>query len=167
MSGWQEGGEIESLVTEGLLSEKISSFTLAPPLVVESGTSVSDVVKQIQERGVGYVLVCNNGRLTGIMTERDVLLKIVARDVDYSDKVDSFMTPDPVTLTNESTVGDAIALMIDRNFRNVPIVNSDTREPLAVFSVRHVIDYLTESFPEQVMNLPPRPHQKMTTREGG
>lgn len=116
---------------------------------------------------MGYVLVCNEKKLAGIMTERDVLLKIVARDVDYAEPVDNFMTRDPDTLTNGHTIGDGIALMNEKKFRHVPIVDRDTGEPLAVFSVRYVIDYLTESFPEQVMNLPPRPHQKMITREGG
>jgi hypothetical protein len=35
-----------------------------------------------------------------------------------------------------------------------------------LFSIQDVIDYVTEAFPEHVMNLPPRPHQKMTTPEG-
>jgi CBS domain-containing protein len=153
-------------VTKGLLSEKISSLKLREPLLVETGTSVGEVVEQVQKRGVGYVLVCNGKKLIGIMTERDVLLKIVARDVDYAEPVDNFMTRDPDTLTNDATIGDGIALMDEKHFRHVPIVDRDTGEPLAVFSVRYVIDYLAESFPEQVMNLPPRPHQKMITREG-
>lgn len=154
-------------MAKGLLSEKISSLKLRPPLIVESGTSVSEVVAQVKKRGVGYVLVCNDNKLVGIMTERDVLLKIVARAVDYAEPVDNFMTRDPVTLTNGHTIGDGIALMNEKKFRHVPIIDRDSGEPVAVFSVRYVIDYLTESFPEQVMNLPPRPHQKMITREGG
>lgn len=154
-------------MTKGLLSEKISSLKLSPPSVVESGTSVGEVVRQVQEKRVGYVLVCNNKQLIGIMTERDVLLKIVARDVDYAEPVDNFMTRDPDTLTSDSTVGDGVALMIDKKFRHVPIIDRETREPVAVFDVSHVVDYVTESFPEYVINLPPRPHQKMITREGG
>lgn len=154
-------------MSKGLLSERINSLKLSSPLLVQGGTSVGEVVEQVQRRGVGYVLVCNGKKPIGIMTERDVLLKIVARDVDYSEPVDNFMTRDPDTLTSESTVGDGIALMNEKQFRHVPIVDKATGEVLAVFSVRHVIDYVTESFPEQVMNLPPRPHQKMTTREGG
>lgn len=154
-------------MTTGLLGEKISAFTIAEPLIVQTGDSVGDVVQKVQTHGVGYVLICAGKSLAGIMTERDVLLKVVARDVDYSEPVDNFMTRNPVTLTNDSTVADAIALMIDRNFRNIPILDKDTGEPQAVFSVRYIIDYLAESFPEQLMNLPPRPHQKMTTREGG
>lgn len=154
-------------MSQGLLDERISSLKLSSPLLVEAGTPVGDVVEQVQKRGVGYVLICNGRKPIGIMTERDVLLKVVARDVDYSEPVDNFMTRDPDTLTNDSTIGDGIALMDEKRFRHIPIVDKATGDVLAVFSVRHVIDHVTESFPEQVMNLPPRPHQKMTTREGG
>ena len=106
-------------------------------------------------------------RLIGIMTERDVLLKIVARAVDYSEPVDNFVTRDPDTLPNDATLGEAVTLMSEKDFRHVPIVDKTTGEAVAIFSIRYVIDYLAESFPEQVINLPPRPHQKMTTREGG
>ncbi|MCH8815479.1 MAG: CBS domain-containing protein [Chloroflexi bacterium] len=101
------------------------------------------------------------------MTERDVLLKIVARDVDYKEPVDNFMTKDPATLPKRATLGEAVRLMNDRDFRHIPIVDESTGEAVAIFSIRYVIDYLAESFPEQVLNLPPRPHQKMITPEGG
>lgn len=154
-------------MSQALLDEKVSSLKLSSPLLVQGGTSVGEVVEQVQRRGVGYVLVCSGKNPIGIMTERDVLLKIVARDVDYSEPVDNFMTRDPDTLTSDCTIGDGIALMNEKRFRHVPIVDRATGEVVAVFSVRHVIDHVTESFPEQVMNLPPRPHQKMTTPEGG
>ena len=135
--------------------------------MVESGTAVGEVVEAIQKHQVGYVLVSAERKLVGIMTERDILLKIVARHVDYSEPVDNFMTPDPETLSNDATLGEAVSLMSKKDFRHVPIVDKSTGEAVAIFSIRYVIDYLAESFPEQVLNLPPRPHQTMTTREGG
>lgn len=135
--------------------------------MVQSGTPVGTVVEEIQNRRVGYVLIASAKTLIGIMTEHDILLKIVARDVDYSEPVDNFMTRDPETLPDDATLGEAVSLMSEKDFRHVPIVDKTTGEAIAIFSMRYVIDYLAESFPEQVINLPPRPHQKMTTREGG
>ena len=76
------------------------------------------------------------------------------------------MTPEPVTLTKDRTIGEAITLMNDEDFRNIPIVDAETGEPIALFNVRDIIHHLAESFPEHVLNLPPRPHQKMLTPEG-
>ena len=125
-----------------------------------------EVIQKVQREGSGYVLVSKDGRPVGIMTERDVLMKVVARDVDYAEPVDGFMTPDPVMLTPDNTIGEAISLMNEHGFRNIPIINPSTGEAVSLFRIQDVIDYLAEAYPEKVLNLPPRPHQLMRTPEG-
>ncbi|HEY5625566.1 MAG TPA: CBS domain-containing protein, partial [Dehalococcoidia bacterium] len=137
-----------------------------PPVVVESGTSIGTVVEEIERGAVGCVVVCQGPRLIGILTERDVLIKVVARDVDYAKPVDEFMTPDPITLPLSATIGEAVTIMIERKFRHIPITEDGGERPLAVFSIKDVIDLVAQSFPAHVLNLPPRPHQEMSTREG-
>jgi CBS domain-containing protein len=149
-----------------MLTDRISTLPLTPPATVEAGTSVQQVVDEVQRRNVGCLLVYEGDHLTGIITERDVLLKVVARDVDYATPVEAFMTAEPVTLTLEDTVGDAANLMTERNFRHIPIVDGGGRA-VGVVSIKDIINLIAESFPEQVLNLPPRPHQKMETPEGG
>ena len=56
--------------------------------------------------------------------------------------------------------------MNDHGIRNIPVVDPKTGEAKAIFRIQDVIDYVAESFPGQVLNLPPQPHQKMTTPEG-
>ena len=145
------------------MSEKIATLKLPPPLRVVSGTSVKEVIDQVQRHQAGCILVCEGRRLVGMMTERDVLMKVVARDVSSDEPVDRFMTPHPQTLTADHTVGEAISLM---NQEYVPIVDKETGEAKALFRVQDVIDFLAESFPEQVINLPPRSDQQMRTPEG-
>jgi CBS domain-containing protein len=149
-----------------VLSDKIVTLNLARPLSVQSGANVRQVIETVQRHQVGAVIVCEGTRPIGIMTERDVLMKIVRRDVDYDEAVDKFMTPAPLTLTAEDTLGDAIRLMNDHGFRNIPIVDARTGEVTALFHVSGIIHHLAESFPEHVLNLPPRPHQQMQTQEG-
>lgn len=149
-----------------MLSDKIVALKLPPPPHVASGSSVRRVIETVQGHRTGAVLVCEGRRLIGIMTERDVLMKVIARDVNYDEPVDRFMTPNPQTLTPDRTIGEAISLMNREGFRNIPIVDAKTGDVLALFRVRDVIDYLAESFPEWVINLPPRPDQKMKTPEG-
>jgi len=149
-----------------VLSDKIVSLKLPLPLCVASGSSVRQVIETVQRQRSGAVVVCDGKRPIGIMTERDVLMKVISRDVSYDDPVDTFMTREPRTLTPESTIGEAITLMNDEGFRNIPIVDATTGEALALFRVRDVIDHLAESFPEHVLNLPPRTDQKLNTQEG-
>lgn len=149
-----------------VLSDKVVTLKLAPPLSVATGTSMGDVIDTVQRHRAGAVLICESKRLIGIITERDVLMKVIARDVNYDEPVDKFMTANPRTLPPDATIGEAITLMNSEEFRNIPIVDPETNEAVAIFRVRDVIDHLAESFPEHVINLPPRPHQKMKTAEG-
>ena len=149
-----------------MLTEKIGTLDRTPPVVVESGTSIGTVVEEIERGAVGCVIVCQGPKLIGILTERDVLVKVVARDVDYATPVDEFMTPDPITLPLSATIGEAVNIMIEREFRHIPITEDGGEKPVAVFSIKDVIDLLAQSFPAHVLNLPPRPHQEMSTREG-
>ena len=149
-----------------MLNDKILTLKLPSPLSVQSGTSMRAVIDTVQKQQAGAVLICEGSRLIGIMTERDVLMKVVTRDVSYDEPVDKFMTPNPRTLTRDHTVGEAITLMNSEEFRNIPIVDAKTGEAVALIRVRDIIDNLAESFPEHIINLPPRPHQKMQTAEG-
>jgi CBS domain-containing protein len=124
------------------------------------------VIQNVQRRGAGCVLVSKKKRPIGIMTERDVLMKVVARDVHYDEPVDNFMTPYPITLTPDETIGEAISLMNREGFRNVPIIDPRSGEAIALFRIQDVIDYLAEAYPQKVLNLPPMPHQLLTTPEG-
>lgn len=149
-----------------MLVDRIASLPLTRPVTVESGSSVGGLIDEVQRKNVGCVLVSEQGKLVGIITERDVLLKIVARDVPNTAVVDEYMTSNPVTLTMGHSIGDAVNLMNERNFRHIPVVDA-TGEPRGIVSVKDIINLIAESFPEKVLNLPPRPHQKMETPDGG
>ena len=150
-----------------MLTDRIRTLPLTPPVTVESGTAVGRVVEVVQKRNVGCVLVYEAGRMVGIVTERDMLLKVVARDVDYATtKIDDVMTREPVTLSPGDSIGDAATLMTERRFRHIPIIAQDGTAT-GIVSIKDIIALLAESLPEQVLNLPPRPHQRMETPEGG
>jgi len=127
---------------------------------------VREVIRKVRQHGAGCVLVSKNSRPIGIMTERDVLMKVVARAVDYDEPVDAFMTREPRTMTPDDNIGDAISLMNREGFRNVPIIDPGSGAAIALFRIQDVIDYLAEAYPEKVLNLPPMPHQLLATPEG-
>jgi CBS-domain-containing membrane protein len=66
----------------------------------------------------------------------------------------------------EQTVADAIELMQSGKFRNIPVIDDDRRLVGVVRQV-DILKFLAESFPEELLNLPPRPHQRMEQAEGG
>ena len=75
------------------------------------------------------------------------------------------MNREPRTFRIDDTVHDAIQLMATGVYRNVPIVDEDRRVVGIVRQV-DILKYLAEAFPEELLNLPPRPHQRMKESEG-
>jgi len=111
-------------------------------------------------------LVCDNNRIAGILTERDILNKVAGETVSFDSPVEHFMTRDPKVLTADDYLSDAVLLMESGDYRHVPIVDGEGRVE-GMISIHNIIDLLAEIFPEEVLNLPPRTNQYMTTREGG
>lgn len=150
-----------------LAEERLGVLSRRQPVTVPPGTLLSDCVHAIQQTGTGdSVFVCDaDGRLVGVLTERDIFGRIIAGKVDLDQPVETLMTTEPKTLDLEQTIGDAIALMQTGRYRNVPIVDAG-RHLVGVVRQADIIKYLAESFPEELLNLPPRTHQRMKEPEG-
>ena len=150
-----------------ITEERLRVLSRRQPVTVEPGTSLADCVRAIQRTGTGdSVFVCDaSGRLVGVLTERDVFARIVGGTVDLQQPVESLMTTDPKTLDLDDTIRDAIVLMQTGRYRNVPMVDAN-RQLVGVVRQSDIIKFLAESFPEELLNLPPRPHQRMKEPEG-
>jgi len=150
-----------------LTEERLRVLSRRRPVTVRPGTSLADCLRAIQRTGTGdSVFVCaTDGRLVGVLTERDIFGRIVAGRVDLTQPVESLMTQEPKTLDLDRTIRDAIVLMQTGRYRNVPIVD-DAGQLVGVVRQADIIKYLAESFPEELLNLPPRPHQRMKEPEG-
>jgi CBS domain-containing protein len=150
-----------------LTDERLRVLSRRQPVTVLPGTSLAECLAAIQRTGTGdSVFVCEpDGRLVGVLTERDIFGKIVGGDVDMLQPVESMMTSDPRTLDLDQTIRDAIDLMQTGRYRNVPTVD-ERGHLLGVIRQQDIIKYLAESFPEELLNLPPRPHQRMKEPEG-
>lgn len=151
-----------------LADEKLTVLNRREPISVPPGTSLLDCIAEIRKAGVGdSVLVCDEqNRLLGVLTERDIFAKLIGTDVDLSQPVEAYLTTEPRTLHPDQTVREALELMQTGRYRNVPIVD-ESRTLVGVVRQVDIIRYLAESFPQELLNLPPRPHQRMETSEGG
>jgi CBS domain-containing protein len=152
---------------ERLIREPIGKSEPRRAICVNPHTSVTDAIALMKQHGMGCVLVEAERRLVGIFTERDVLFRVVGSGLDPArTPVSQVMTPDPETLTMQDELAWVLNLMAVGGFRHVPIVDDNGR-PLAVFSVKHIVERLVEFFPNDVLNLPPHPGKNIArTREG-
>jgi CBS domain-containing protein len=154
-----------------LVEERLGVVSTRDPVIVQPGTPLRDCVAAIQRTGTGDSVFVKDadGRLVGVLTERDIFGRLVGGDVgpiDLDQPVESLMTTQPQHLHLHETIRDAIALMQTGRYRNVPLLDDDDHL-IGVVRPQDILKYLAEAFPEELLNLPPRPHQQMEKPEGG
>jgi CBS domain-containing protein len=126
---------------------------------VTPDSSVKEAIAIMKEKGIGAVLVCEKDphRMLGIFTERDLLLRVAGKGWDLDEhKVSEVLTANPDCLTPRDTVGFALKMMMTHGYRHIPLIRKDGK-PYGLVSVRDLLMYLSEHFPEDVINLPPEP----------
>jgi len=147
-------------------TDPISALGLPSPVSIGRDATVGAALAAVQRHGMGYVLVVDaDRRPVGIMSEREVLMRVVARDVKYDESVDTYMSQGPRTLTSKDQIARAIQIMVEGGEGNIPIVDEAGRA-VAVLRTLDIIHFLAEAFTAQLLNLPPRPHQLIPEPEG-
>jgi signal-transduction protein with cAMP-binding, CBS, and nucleotidyltransferase domain len=151
-----------------LFAEPIRSLhRRAGHVAVPPGTTIGVAARIMKEHRVGCVLVEAGGRLLGIFTERDILTKLVGTGYDPATvKVDGVMTRNPETLTPEDPIAFALHRMSVGGYRHLPLMDTAGR-PVGILSVKDIVDYLAEHFPEEILNIPPEPGKQPRIPEGG
>ena len=143
---------------EQALHEPIRLLPYTPPVCVSPQTSVAEAVRAMKEKEIGGILVEEDERLVGIFTERDLLNKLIGsgRDLDQTPVAD-VMTAETEALPVDADIAFALRMMGEGGYRRIPLVDEENR-PVGILSVKHIISYLAEFFPQDVLNLPPLPH---------
>lgn len=151
----------------GLIDEKLKQLSGREPLTVAPGTSLQACIDLIRAAGTAdsVFVVDGSGKLLGVLTERDIFGRLTAPGTDLGKPVEEMMVDHPNTLNSEQPIRRAIELMQTGRFRNVPLVD-EAGALVGVVRPVDVLKYLAEAFPEELLNLPPRPHQLMDATEG-
>jgi CBS domain-containing protein len=151
--------------TQGARDQRVRVLPTDDYVAVSPFTPLAQAIEAMKNDEGGCVIVSDDGRVAGIFTERDLLTKVIGQAVDMDSPISQWMQPAVETLSTHATVGDAVKLMNDRSFRNIPLVKNG--ELVGSISVFDIITYLAECYPKATMNLPPVPAQVMDTVDGG
>ena len=146
--------------------DKVNSMETDDFVCIAPSTPLSKAIEAMTQDEGGCAIVCaEDGSVVGIFTERDLLTKVIGQEIDLNAPVRDLMSPIVATLTPQATIGDAVAIMNDKGYRNVPLVKNG--KLVGSISVFDIISYLAESYPKTTMNLPPNPDQVMESTDGG
>jgi CBS domain-containing protein len=94
-------------------------------VTAESGDTLRHVGELMRDRNVGSVVVCDNGRPVGVITDRDLALAVVADQVDAADGAGDHASRPLVTGEVEMDIEEAVALMIQHRIRRLPVTEGE------------------------------------------
>mgnify|MGYP001179604467 CR=1 FL=1 len=117
-----------------------------------SSTSVLDALKLMSEKNIGALLVIDDGKLTGIFSERDYARKVVLKGKASADTaVKEIMTENPFTVQPEDSIETCMGIMSDKHIRHLPVVKEGT--VAGMISIGDVVTTIIQSQKETIDQL--------------
>lgn len=131
-----------------VLREKGNATFSLPP-----GATVYSAIELMADKRVGALLVIDGDKLAGIISERDYARKIILQGKSSSDTfVREIMTPSPITVRCETSVDEAMRIMVDNRIRHLPVINSEG-QVAGVLSIGDLVKWIVTSQDETIEHL--------------
>jgi len=126
-----------------ILEEPVSNYTNHKLVVVEKNVTVTDTVKVMVESKIDSILVSENDDIVGIVTNKDILSEVVAKEKNPNDvKIFEIAHKPIIKIHEDALVKDAIALMNKHDVRRL-VVENDERD-IGIISRKQIVGNLNE-----------------------
>lgn len=110
---------------------------------VSPKVSIREVARILKEKNVGALPVVAEGVLVGIISERDLAREVVGYDVNsYTAKVESYMTPNPITVNSDDDLLDCMDIMKKNKIRHLPVI--DDNHLVGIISISDILEILND-----------------------
>lgn len=117
-----------------LRGDSIRDVMTPEPVTVAATTSLEQAARHMRDAGIGNVIVLEGEQITGILTDRDIVVRAVAEGWDPSQTpVGDVASRELTTISPDETVDAAVALMRERSIRRLPVVESG--RPVGIVSL--------------------------------
>ncbi|MFD8427781.1 CBS domain-containing protein [Streptomyces coelicoflavus] len=116
------------------MAQQVRDIMTSVPLTVDPETPVEVVARQMREEDIGAVLVGEGDQLQGLVTDRDIIVRLLADTADLTGKtVRDACSSEMVTVSPDDEVGQAVRLMREGAVRRLPVV--DNGRPVGIISL--------------------------------
>jgi len=116
------------------MGENIRDVMTPKPVTMSATSSVADAARAMRDRNIGDVIVLENGRVSGIVTDRDIVVRALAAGRDlHATQVGDICSREPTTLAPTGSVEEAIQLMREKAIRRLPVVEQG--KPIGIVSL--------------------------------
>ena len=124
----------------------ISEVMTPGPTTVGASTPIAEAARLMKADDIGSLPILEDGKLAGVLTDRDIVLRVVADGLDpQSTTAGEVASRDPVTIDPQQDLGEALRLMAEHQVRRLPVVAEDGR----LVGMLAQADVAREASPEQ------------------
>ena len=121
-------------------------------LTVSPDTLVRDAIEKMEDISAGTALVMEGDEVVGIISERDVIRKVVLQNKKIDKiKVKEIMTTDLTSITQETSLDDCMQLITEKRIRHLPVICSGSL--CGIVSIGDVVKYLIVEKDFKIKNL--------------
>jgi CBS domain-containing protein len=137
------------------MAQTVNELMTHDPRTLAPDANLVEVARAMRDADVGALLVVDAGRVRGIVTDRDIVVRAIADGRDPSSTpIGDFCSTDPVTLTPDQSVDEAIRLVREHDIRRVPVVQDG--RPVGIISIGDLaVDRDAESALADISAAPP------------
>jgi CBS domain-containing protein len=108
-----------------MMAATVSDVMTANPETIEASEPVMEAARRMRDADIGDVIVLDDGRVVGILTDRDIAVRVVAEGKDSSTPVREACSTDLQTVGPDTSLAQAVQLMRDNAVRRLPVVEND------------------------------------------
>ena len=130
---------------------KVREIMSRPIITEDEEALVSEVAKDMAEMGIGSVVITSEGKPTGIITERDIALKVLLKNKRANEvKAKEIMSSPLVTIESDASIDEASALAANKRIKRLPVVENGVL--VGIVSIRNILtqkpEYVKRFYPE-------------------
>lgn len=125
------------------MKQEVSGLTVRLPVIVDVSISIQDAAKKMSEEYVSSILVTEQSKLVGLLTDKDIRNRCVAKGLSYSETVSKIMSNKLETVSDTTLLSEALLLMTRKKFNHLPVMKGD--EPIGILSTSDIIRHLSAS----------------------
>ncbi|NDV92308.1 CBS domain-containing protein [Alteromonas sp. 345S023] len=121
------------------LYKRLEDVVTREPIHVDMATTIQQAALKMSSERVSSLIITEKGKLVGIVTDRDLRTRVVAKGLSYTQAIHSIMTPSPTTVSHQHTVFDALSVMTEKNLHHLPVVDKQGVSPVGMVTATDMV----------------------------